>query len=162
MATPAAPVLTPVVAEGLALIERCKAKAQKRDAKAAELATVTGELKALETELDAIDAQLIALGGGRYAAEETGRTVTVVPGFAQTLTPDTFTIPAGALETARTLAGPEFKRLFARSEIFAPKPGFEALAEILLTPKPRRELVALCLVPGKLAGGRAASVRWPK
>lgn len=159
MATKTEPILSDLVAQGLAIIARRDAKAAECEAKGKELQALEGELKSLEAELDVVDQGLIALGGGRYRNEE-NHVVSVVPGVPKTLSADTFVLPEGGIELARTYAGDEFRKLFDRKEVFTPRNGFDAIAEVLLTPKRCRDLVALCVVPGALKGGRAAYVRW--
>jgi len=152
-------VLTPLVAEGLAIIARRDAKTAEREAKVAELKVIDDELKKLDEELAVVNEGLIKLGGGRYR-DEANHFANVIPGVPPSDSPDTFELPEGSLDIARGHAGEHFRKLFDRKEIFIPRKGFDAIAEILLTPKPARELVALCLVPGKPKGGRSAYVRW--
>ncbi|MEA3211317.1 MAG: hypothetical protein QOE70_4374 [Chthoniobacter sp.] len=154
MATKPAPAtLTPLVAEGLALIARLDAKRLERDAKVAELLVI-------DAELTAVNDALIALGAGRYRDEE-GHTALVVAAKEATLSPDTFELRnADDEQLARVLAADKFKKLFDRHEYWSPKDGFGAIAGAILTPARARDLIALCLIPGQLAGGRRAYLRW--
>lgn len=152
-------LLEPLVAEGLAIRDRLKAAEKIRAEKAEELKKLDEGLKAIEAELAAVNARLIERGGGRYC-DEAQHVAIVVTGIAPQPGADKFALPDGALETAKTLAGEHFKKLFERTEVFAPKNGVDALADLLLTSKKARDLVSLLLVPGKPMGGRAAYVKW--
>jgi len=161
MSKSAEAVLTPLIAEGLAIQEQIKAKEAEKAEKLKAIDPINEALKKLNEDLAGVHAKLVDLGGGRYC-NETGRTATVVPELAATVQPDRFVLPDGSLDKARDLSGEHFRKLFDRTEIFTPRNGFDAIADILLTPKKARELVALCLIPGEPKGGRAAHVRWNK
>lgn len=153
------PINSPLVTEGLSLVAQIEAKELARKDKALELKPFDDELKALNEKLEAIKAELIALGAGLYG-DELGQTVRVQAGVPAKMSPDTFLLPDGAEEQARKLCGDHFLKLFSRRVIHEPKNGFDGIADALLTPAKARDLVAICIVPGKLSGGRALSVRW--
>lgn len=155
------PVVTPLVADGLALRVKFEAKKKEFDAKADELRAVEQELRGIGAEIGAVENQLIELGAGPYADEAGGR-CTVVAGFPQKPGQDTFVLPSGADARAKELAGPLLKKLFEVKQVFVPKHGFDVIADMVLPKKAARELVALCRVEGKPYGGRAACVRWLK
>lgn len=157
----AEPVLHALVAEGLAIMAKMKAKEDEKAEKLKEVVPIDEALKTLNDELKAVNDRLIEVGAGRYC-NETGHVATVVPELAATVQPDRYVLPEGGLPAARELAGDAFRKLFDRTEIFTPRNGFDAIADILLTPKKAREIVAMCLVPGQPKGGRVAHVRWNK
>jgi hypothetical protein len=143
---------SPLVAQGLQLIAEYEAIQAERD-------LIAERLKAKDAELQAVNDQLIALGAGRYRDEE-NHTALVVAAVEPTLGPDTFHLQRDALPQARELAGENFRKLFDREEIYSPRDGFAGIAGALLTPARARDLLALCIVPGRLGGGRRAHVRW--
>jgi hypothetical protein len=146
--------LTPLVSQGHALRAQLEEKKAERDAKIAEL-------KAIDEQLAGIETQLIELGAGRYADSEARLAATVVAAIPQVMSPDTFRLRSTDDEqAARGLAGEKFLTCFDRNVFFSPKQGFDSIARAILTPAKARDLIALCIVPGQLAGGRKAHVRW--
>jgi hypothetical protein len=144
---------TPLVAEGLRLIAEAEAITLERDA-------IAEKLKAKDAELQAVNEQLIALGAGRYRDAES-HVATVVAAIEAKQQPDKYVLRSKEdEEKARDLAGEQFGKLFDRSVTFAPCEGFGAVAIKLLTPAKARDIIKLTLIPGVLAGGRRAHVRW--
>lgn len=145
--------VSPLVAQGLALRADADLLKARRDAVAAELAECDRALRAVQD-------QLIILGAGRYG-DAVQHHCTVVASIEAKLQPDTFKLKSAEDELlARQIAGDDFRKLFDRHEYWTPKPDFRGLVTGRCTPKPARELIDLCLIPGQLAGGRAAYVRW--
>jgi hypothetical protein len=146
-------MLTPLVAQGRALLAEAEAIKLERDA-------IALRLKEKDAELTAINDQLIALGTGRYRDEE-NHTAVVVAAIEATLSADSFVLRSKEDEAAaREIADDKFLKLFDRHVTFAPKDGFAAIANALLTPAKARDIVALTIVPGQFTGGRRAYVRW--
>lgn len=153
MAAKPAPILCPLVAEGLRLQAEADAIKAERDA-------IALRLKAKNDELEAVETQLIALGAGRYRDEE-NHCASVIAEVPATLAPDDFRLKSADDEAvARELAGAEFLKLFQRQVWFEPRPDFRGLVLGKLTPKRAEDLLALTIVPGGLVGGRRAHVRW--
>lgn len=146
------PTLSPLVAEGLTLIAEAEAIAKERDA-------IAVRLKAKDAELQAVNEKLIALGAGRYCDTE-NHVATVVGAVPATMGADDFRLPKDGEALARELAGDNFLKLFQRKVSFSPRDDFRGLVLGRLTPKKAEELIALCIIPGQMQGGRRAYVRW--
>ena len=154
-ATTPEPISSPLVGQGLVLL-------RELDTIELEKAAVDQRLAAKKQELAGVVKQLVDQGPGRYQ-DEAGRIAVVVRGTEATKAPDTFELRSREdEETARKRAGVAFRALFDRVEYYVPKEGFAGIANAILTPAKARDIIALCIVPGELAGGRASHVRWPK
>lgn len=152
MAKPAPATLSPLVGEGLRLIAEAEVIAKERDA-------IADRLKAKDLELQAVNEKLIALGAGRYCDPE-NHVATVVAAVMATMGQDGFRLPNDGEERARALAGDDFLTLFQRIVRYEPREDFKGLVKGRLTPKRAEDMIALCIVPGQLGGGRRAYVRW--
>jgi len=128
---------------------------------AAARAKTLRDLDDLKASLLQIDADLIAQGPGRYQDETGAHVFQVIAATEGSTGPASYVLPDGddAEEQARKLSGEQFKQLFDRSIIHTPCEGFELLVPKLLTPAAGRDLLALCLVPGKTTTGKAAYVK---
>ena len=152
-------LITPLVAQGLALLTELDTAKARREIKAAELAPFDAAVKDVSAKLETVKEQLIELGPGLYADPE-GHTCRVAAGIDAALAPDTFHLAETEEANARKLAGDHFLKLFTRKVVHECKAGFDAIADALLTPAKARALVALCIVPGQLCGGRKPALRW--
>ncbi len=132
-----APTITPLVAQRVGLIK------QIDDLKA-------GLLK--------VDAQLIALGSGRYADAE-GNTITVVAASGGSPPIISYELKHEDEETARTIAGDAFPKLFNRIVSFEPIDGFEKVVPTHLTPAKSHKLIELCFRSRGGGSGKSAYVK---
>ncbi|MGA3170362.1 MAG: hypothetical protein ABSE62_05055 [Chthoniobacteraceae bacterium] len=111
-------------------------------------------------EILVLEQMLIALGAGRYCDEtEPGLMCTAVAAVPGSIGPVSYTLSDE--QAARKLSGDiAFSKLFDRTVLFAPCQAFSDVAPKLLTPAKARDLVQLCLVPGKVNNGKRAMVLW--
>jgi len=161
MSKAAAALPSPLVAEGLAIIERQKSKVIEIEAKQKELDELKLQAKGLADELDVVEGKLIAEGPGRYE-NDAHRVATVVGAIDGTKQADKYELPEGAEARAKEICGTHFKTFFKPITVYVASQGLGDFADKFLTPKPARELVQLCLVEGSVKGAKAAHVRWPK
>jgi hypothetical protein len=152
MASKPEATLTPLVAEGLRILDELKVKTAARDAAALDL-------KEKQAELDKVNEQLVALGAGRYR-DEADHTCLVIDAIPHRMSDPSFVLKEGDLGRAKELAGAAFRKLFSRHETFSPKTGFDGIAGAVLTPAKARDIIQLCLIPGVMGGGRRAYVKW--
>lgn len=120
------------------------------------------EIATAIAEFDKLQAQIVALGKGKHSGVDPAHVVTVVAATEASTGAVSYALAADSEEKARELAGEEFKALFDRTVTYSPCDGFEKVAPKLLTPAKARDLVALCLVPGKTTNGKKAYILWPK
>jgi len=113
----------------------------------------------LLAELEVIQEAIIARGAGQYVDDE-GNTCTAVAAVAAGVGPESYTLPSGQEEKARSITDDKFPELFERTVVFTPKKGFADRADALLTPARKRDILALCLVPGKAKPGKGAYLIW--
>jgi len=121
------------------------------------------KIAGLLIELKALEKQLVEQGAGPYA-DEAGNECTVVGATLGSAGTDKYAL-AGTEEAelkARELAGDDdnFKKLFDRHVSYTPCDGFHLVVPKLLTPAKARDLVALCLVPGKGSAPKDGYVKW--
>jgi hypothetical protein len=152
------PTPSPLVAEGRALLAQLEAKNAER---AAAVKPIDDALKTLNEQLAKVNEQLLTLGAGPYA-DPAGEQppCRVLAGRAGAISPDTYELPPDGEAEARRLAGEHFKKLFIPETTYTPKNGLENLVELLLTPAKARDLLAFCIIPGKLKGHARPSVSW--
>jgi hypothetical protein len=117
------------------------------------------QIEDLQAALLVIEQQLIARGPGQYG-DDAGLTATAVGAVPPGTGPESYALREGEEEKARTLAGPSFAELFDRKVSYTPQSGFADRADALLTPAKKRDLLALCYVPGRAKPGRAGYVLW--
>ena len=134
----APPTFDPLVARGYALRE---------------------QIETLALELAELEAELVRKGAGQYRDDQ-DRACTAVGPVPPGLGPESFALREGEDDKARGLAGEAFAELFERKVTFTPRPGFADRADVLLTPAKKRDLLALCLVPGKPRSARAGYIIW--
>lgn len=138
MADKPAPTLTPLAAQRAALLK---------------------DIDDLKAALLKVDEQLIALGAGRYEDESGAHKWCVVAASEGSQGEPSYVLPDDGEPVARQLAGEKFGTLFDRVVSFRPVEGFALIAPTHLTPAKARDLVALCLVPGRVTNGKAAYVK---
>ncbi|MDR3406375.1 MAG: hypothetical protein P4L99_28075 [Chthoniobacter sp.] len=131
----------------------------KIDARVARGYQLRQEIADRQAELAKLEAELIQDGSQRFQDAE-GRTCTAVGAVAGGTTAHSYALRDGEDENARKIAGEHFGELFERKVIFEVKPGFRDRANALLTPAKERDILALCLVPGKPYSGKKAYVLW--
>lgn len=152
---------SPLIAEALRLRAEALALEEKRS-KIPELLEIDAALKEKSERLAKIEEELLALGAGRYCDDD-GHTATVMAAITATMSPDKFRLKSDEDEKkARDIAGSLFSKLFQRIVYHVPREGFSGIAQAMLTPAKARDVIDLCRIPGELAGGRRAHVRWNK
>lgn len=114
----------------------------------------------LTSELAEIEQQLLTLGRGKYPGLDPGETVTVIAAVPESTGDATYILKPQDELPARALAGVEFRRLFDRVLTYSPCGGFDAVAPKLLTPAKSRDLLDLCLVPGRHISGKRAYLKY--
>ena len=117
------------------------------------------QIAGLLAELQIVQNKLIALGAGNYC-DDRNNECTVVAATESKTGAICYVLPDDGEAKARELASDSFGDLFDRKVIFTPCQGFELVAPKLLTPAKARDIVNLCLVPGKTIQGKAAYVKW--
>jgi len=120
------------------------------------------QIAALEIEQAQDEAAILVLGKGRHSGANPANRVTVVAATPAGTGAISYGLPADGEAKARELAGEEWKALFDRQVIYSPCEAFDVVAGKILTPAKARDLVALCLVPGKASNGKKSYILWPK
>ena len=110
-------------------------------------------------ELHRIEQELVTRGPGQYQDGE-GHTCTAVAATPAGTGPESYMLRDGEEVNAKAIAGDCFPELFERKVTYIPKPGLPDRADALLTPAKKRDLLALCLVPGKAKAAKAGYVIW--
>ena len=117
------------------------------------------QIETLALELAELEAELVRQAPATFCDEQ-DRTCTAVGPIPAGMGPETYALREGEDDKARLLAGEGFAELFERKVTFTPRPGFADRADVLLTPAKKRDLLALCMVPGKVKPARAGYVLW--
>jgi hypothetical protein len=112
-----------------------------------------------KAELLEVEARLIAKAPGQYAGVN-GELVTVVGPLAEKPGKISYELGADAMaiERAREIAGEKFPELFEREVSYVPKEGFEARADVALTPARKEKILMLCRKIGKPTSAKSGYV----